>query len=148
MKPLITIFSTLVLPGVLFAASGACSGHGGVNCAAGPDTDGSVICYDGWQNSSISYSSMVKCAGYSAPAPEIRPVPVVVPVPSTVPLKKLPEKQNIPVKPVIKTVPPAKTDIKKEAVAEVTKEQKNKITEQRQVSKKSFWATVINFLFK
>lgn len=37
------------------SASGACSGHGGVNCAAGPDADGSVICADGWQGSSVSY---------------------------------------------------------------------------------------------
>lgn len=33
----------------------ACMGHGGVNCAAGPDTDGSVICVDGWRNSNVDY---------------------------------------------------------------------------------------------
>ncbi|KKK57345.1 hypothetical protein LCGC14_3055410 [marine sediment metagenome] len=38
------------------SSSGACSGHGGVNCAAGPDTDGSVICTDGWLGSSVTYS--------------------------------------------------------------------------------------------
>lgn len=37
------------------ASSGACSGHGGVNCAAGPDSDGSVICNDGWRDSSVQY---------------------------------------------------------------------------------------------
>ena len=35
--------------------SGACSYHGGVDCTAGPDTDGSVICNDGWRNSSVTY---------------------------------------------------------------------------------------------
>ncbi len=44
------------------ATSGCCSGHGGVNCDAGPDSDGSVICNDGWKDSSCSYSSMSKCA--------------------------------------------------------------------------------------
>ena len=34
---------------------GACSSHGGVYCPAGPDDDGSVICQDGWRNSSVSY---------------------------------------------------------------------------------------------
>ena len=48
-----------------FATSGACSGHSGVNCSAGSDWDGSVICYDGWTGSSVSYSSMVMCSGYS-----------------------------------------------------------------------------------
>lgn len=43
------------------ATSGACSWHGGVNCAAGPDWDGSVICNDGWRDSSVSYYSMDKC---------------------------------------------------------------------------------------
>lgn len=48
----------------VLATSGACSWHGGVNCAAGPDWDGSVICNDGWRDSSVSYSSMAKCRGY------------------------------------------------------------------------------------
>ncbi|MCX6784462.1 MAG: hypothetical protein NTV81_00810 [Candidatus Komeilibacteria bacterium] len=47
---------------VVWATSGACSGHGGVSCSAGSDFDGSVICYDGWKNSSVSYKSMVECA--------------------------------------------------------------------------------------
>ena len=29
-----------------------CDSHGGVNCAAGTDTDGSVICYDGFREAS------------------------------------------------------------------------------------------------
>lgn len=46
---------------LVFSASGACSGHGGVSCAAGSDSDGSVICNDGWRKSSVSYSSMKMC---------------------------------------------------------------------------------------
>lgn len=37
------------------SSSGACSGHRGVNCDAGPDSDGSVICNDGWTGSSVMY---------------------------------------------------------------------------------------------
>ena len=37
------------------SSSGACSSHGGVNCALGPDVDGSVICNDGWTDSSVEY---------------------------------------------------------------------------------------------
>ncbi len=43
------------------AKSGACSGHRGVNCAAGADKDGSVICNDGWKKSTVSYASMKEC---------------------------------------------------------------------------------------
>ena len=38
---------------------GACSSHKGVNCSAGADSDGSVICNDGWLNSSVSFSSVL-----------------------------------------------------------------------------------------
>lgn len=38
------------------ASSGACSSHDGVDCSAGPDSDGSVICNDGWRGSSVEYS--------------------------------------------------------------------------------------------
>lgn len=63
----IAAISLFFVPAV-FATSGACSSHGGVNCAAGPDADGSVICTDGWLNSSVEYSSMVMCEGTPAPA--------------------------------------------------------------------------------
>lgn len=56
-----------------YAKSGCCSGHGGVSCGAGPQSDGSVICNDGWTGSSCSYSGMVMCGGSSASAPQ--PVP-------------------------------------------------------------------------
>jgi hypothetical protein len=54
----------LVIPftyGKSFATSGACSGHGGVNCRAGFDSDGSVICNDGWQESSVDFSDSIAC---------------------------------------------------------------------------------------
>ena len=38
------------------AVAGACSGHDGVACSSGPDTDGSVICADGYKDSSIKYN--------------------------------------------------------------------------------------------
>jgi len=50
------------LPIRSYATSGACSSHAGVNCNAGADWDGSVICNDGWKNSSVKYSDMVECA--------------------------------------------------------------------------------------
>lgn len=65
------LFITIVLSGLVLsntpalATSGACSGHGGVDCSAGPDYDNSVICYDGWTNSSVDYTSMVSCTSLS-----------------------------------------------------------------------------------
>lgn len=32
-----------------------CDKHGGIDCDAGPDGDGSVICYDGYQNAAVRY---------------------------------------------------------------------------------------------
>ncbi len=63
--PLLSIYFSFFFAANLFAASGACSGHGGVDCSAGADTDGSVICIDGWKNSSVQYNTMVKC-GFSS----------------------------------------------------------------------------------
>ncbi len=50
-------------PTALAAGNGACSGHGGVDCSAGADYDGSVICFDGWTNSSVSFRSVEMCRG-------------------------------------------------------------------------------------
>ncbi|MFA6459207.1 MAG: hypothetical protein WCV79_02315 [Candidatus Paceibacterota bacterium] len=47
------------------ASSGACSSHGGVMCSAGADSDGSVICSDGWRDSSVTYSSVNECRASS-----------------------------------------------------------------------------------
>jgi hypothetical protein len=37
------------------ASFDSCVDHGGVNCGDGPDVDGSVICYDGYRDSSPRY---------------------------------------------------------------------------------------------
>jgi len=55
------ILFLFVIP-VAFATSGACSYHGGVDCKAGKDGDGSVICNDGWEDSSVQYNDMVGCS--------------------------------------------------------------------------------------
>jgi len=46
------------------AASLDCSWHDGVNCSAGADWDGSVICYDGWRHSPVSYNDEVSCQNH------------------------------------------------------------------------------------
>lgn len=77
-----TLLSFLILvSGLIFtqATSGACSGHGGVDCSR-IDYDASVICVDGWENSSVSYSSMVKCQGYKPVGPRKASPKIVVPV--------------------------------------------------------------------
>ncbi|MBU1018061.1 S-layer homology domain-containing protein [Patescibacteria group bacterium] len=55
----------------VYATTGACSGHDGVNCSAGADSDGSVICNDGWTDSSVDYVGMEDDCGvdYVAPTP-------------------------------------------------------------------------------
>ncbi|HUD18981.1 MAG TPA: hypothetical protein VMR81_00860 [Patescibacteria group bacterium] len=53
----------LLFPSIVFATSGCCSGHSGVNCGVGPQGNGNVICNDGWTGSSCSYASMVMCGG-------------------------------------------------------------------------------------
>lgn len=58
-------FLFLFLPIYVSAESGACSNHGGVNCSAGYDIkDGSVICNDGWMNSSVLFSDTKICENY------------------------------------------------------------------------------------
>lgn len=124
------------VPIFAFAASGACSGHGGVSCSAGPDTDGSVICTDGWRNSSVSYSSMVKCQGYSVPERKVETVvvpPPVVPAPKP----KVAPVKNIE-KPVVEKVSPR---VEKVIKAEPAKKVEVKIEETTASKKKvGFWA--------
>ena len=54
----------LLFPFSVSAASGCCSHHGGVDCSK-IQSNGKVVCNDGWTGSSCSYSGMVKCQGYS-----------------------------------------------------------------------------------
>lgn len=56
---LIGIF--LVGPTQIQATSGACSSHGGVNCDAGRQPDGTVYCNDNWTDSMVQYDYMVMC---------------------------------------------------------------------------------------
>ncbi len=55
---LIVASFTLTSISVNAASTGACSGHDGVDCLAGPDTDGSVLCIDGWNDSSVDYNEI------------------------------------------------------------------------------------------
>jgi len=54
-------FVSFLFPNISLAISGACSSHAGVNCSAGFDSDGSVICNDGWIDSSVGYYSVQEC---------------------------------------------------------------------------------------
>lgn len=44
-----------------YSGAGACSSHGGISCSSGADTDGSVICQDGWRDSSVMYRNADIC---------------------------------------------------------------------------------------
>lgn len=52
---------SLLIPTQTFATQGTCSWHGGVNCSAGADWDGSAICNDGWKDSSEVFYGMQEC---------------------------------------------------------------------------------------
>lgn len=87
----------------VLAKSGCCSSHGGVSCSAGAQSNGNVICNDGWRGSSCSYSSMVMCGGTSGntntittPRPTPTPTPLkIVATPKPTPTPTLtPEPSN------------------------------------------------------
>ena len=59
------VLSFILNPEIILAKSGCCSSHDGVNCSAGPQSNGKVICNDGWRGSSCLYSEMVMCGGSS-----------------------------------------------------------------------------------
>jgi len=76
MKKLLTTLTVIALfiislVGTTNAGSGACSGHDGVDCLAGHDTDGSVICKDGWTGSSVDYVNIYEVCkeDYLEPGP-------------------------------------------------------------------------------
>lgn len=58
---LIIFLSVITPPAFVFAISGACSSHNGVNCSAGADISGKVRCNDGWVNSSVSFYDTDEC---------------------------------------------------------------------------------------
>ncbi len=73
------------------AKSGCCSGHGGVNCSVGPQSNGHVICNDGWTGSSCLYSEMVMCGGSSTSSTtNINTVQVNPPTSTPIPPTKTP----------------------------------------------------------
>lgn len=90
-------FSLIFLPKNIEAKSGCCSGHGGVNCSAGAQSNGHVICNDGTRTSSCLYSEMVMCGGSSSSTTTTvktvqstsTPRPTIVPtrIPTKVPTK-------------------------------------------------------------
>lgn len=61
---LTVVFVSLFFVNTTTATQGTCSSHGGVNCGAGWDYDGSAICNDGWRDSSESYFDQSACKNY------------------------------------------------------------------------------------
>ena len=59
------------IPFMALATSGACSSHGGVNCSAGGDLFGKVICNDGWSNSAVYFSDTDECKTSCTPPPVV-----------------------------------------------------------------------------
>lgn len=53
----------------LYATSGACSYHGGVDCGAGQTSSGNVICKDGWTGSSVPFYMVDECMMNNCPTP-------------------------------------------------------------------------------
>lgn len=76
--------SIFIFSSPVFSKSGCCSSHGGVNCAAGAQGNGNVICNDGWTGSSCLYSEMVMCGGSSSSSTNYNP-PAYVPPPTNTP---------------------------------------------------------------
>ena len=66
MKRLLSILILLLIliPAPSYAIEGTCSWHGGVNCSAGADWDGSAVCVDGWRDSSERYSEQTMCQSF------------------------------------------------------------------------------------
>jgi len=70
MKKIGLVFSILIVLGIAspaLADSGACSDHNGVNCSAGAGIYGQVICNDGWDGSSVSFSFTDICLNTQQP---------------------------------------------------------------------------------
>jgi len=59
--PVFILAITVSFPLLSHAISGACSFHNGVNCNAGANLNGNVICNDGWTNSSVYFYDVDEC---------------------------------------------------------------------------------------
>lgn len=129
-----------LLPLSALATSGACSGHSGVSCSAGPDRDGSVICVDGWRNSTVQYSTMEMCRGYASQ-------PVTPPAPKPVEVKPIEKPKTVPAPTVpAKTVAPTTiptTTVQKSV--EIPVQEKKIEVVVPQPAKKSFWSRVFSW---
>ena len=159
-------FILLSLPGFAFAASGACSGHGGVDCSAGRDSDGSVICNDGWENSSVSYASMKMCgqsSTVSRPVVDsvVAPVPVEViePTPTSIALPIAALELSPKTLPIVEKEIAEETPVMEEGAVIATEEELLPVIETQPfaiqepiptlpvVEKKSFWKSIFSFIF-
>lgn len=60
------VLAFFLVHNIAFAVEGTCSWHGGVNCNAGSDWDGSAVCNDGWRDSSERYSEQIMCRSSSS----------------------------------------------------------------------------------
>lgn len=70
------ISAIFLFPLGVYATSGACSYHGGVNCSAGPSLYGNAQCSDGTL-SSVSYYDMAECSAAKLPDPSLLcPAPI------------------------------------------------------------------------
>ena len=60
-KTIFILFLLFLTSNTAHAISGACSSHNGVNCSSGADSNGKVVCNDGWTNSSVYFSDTDEC---------------------------------------------------------------------------------------
>ncbi|GAJ17295.1 unnamed protein product, partial [marine sediment metagenome] len=58
---LLSLLLIVFFLGSIEAVSGCCSHHDGVCCECGAQSDGKVICNDGWTESSCYYNKMAMC---------------------------------------------------------------------------------------
>lgn len=57
----VTVLLIAFSPSSVSAVQGTCSYHGGIDCSAMADWDGSAVCNDGWRDSSETFTSAKKC---------------------------------------------------------------------------------------
>lgn len=83
------IFFLLIFNSNIFAKSGCCSSHDGVNCGVGAQGNGKVICNDGWRGSSCLYSEMVMCGGAFNSQPAVISTYIETLTPTLIPTKAI-----------------------------------------------------------
>jgi len=109
--PTIFLIVFFLFPISVFAKSGCCSSHDGVCCECGAQSNGKVICNDGWRGSSCYYSEMVNCGSYTAPKevlPTNTPTPKPIFIPTSTPTPK-PTSTPTPTKTPTPTMTPTET---------------------------------------